>query len=370
MNLKKLSWLGLVLIAWTVNSIAAPKGDYAFRYWKLLQPKEQENFVFSPYSIHLSLGLTASGARGKTQRQLGGGTPDLWTQKKDAPYKLFFINRLWIQSGVKLFDKYLTSSDQTFGVRPWFVDFSKAHDFLKNRINSWIEEKTIGRLKNSLGNDEIEPTTQMILTSGLFFRGIWANPFAEKDTHEDLFESKKVPFLTGKGTWNYLRPHAGLELIELPYGDGELSLIIAFPHGHLGSFEQSLRSEQWNLWLNELKPTEISLELPKLEWENRFSLDAFMKDLGVEDAFQPEKADFQAMANSPGLYLRHAYHHMIISFTEGGTEAVSDINAAISRSPASSSGHPIQMKINSPFWFSLIHKPTRAVIAMGHIVKL
>ena len=99
--------------------------------------------MFSPYAIRHALGMAATGAKGRTQKQLGK-VPDPWTSKRTPSYKLMLASRLWVQRGYPILEGFMNQSEANFGVRPWIVDFTQAPDFLANQLSmaGWKKEQT------------------------------------------------------------------------------------------------------------------------------------------------------------------------------------------------------------------------------------
>src|SRR5690348_10090116 len=114
------AWRGVVCLAWAGLFSGAVYGsqnsstDFSVRlFHALLKPSQRgapvpvaspgipmvapanDNFVFSPYAIRHALGMAATGAKGKTQKQLGR-VPEPWVGKKSPSYKLMLASRLWV----------------------------------------------------------------------------------------------------------------------------------------------------------------------------------------------------------------------------------------------------------------------------------
>src|SRR4051794_12818470 len=119
----------------TTSGISAA-ADFPFRLLKALSRSNVENLVFSPYSIRQALGMASTGARGRTQKLLSR-VSETWLPKEGATFKLYTTNRLWVQMGFPLTNGFLDFSAKTYGEVPWMVDFTKAPDFLKDRVNDW-----------------------------------------------------------------------------------------------------------------------------------------------------------------------------------------------------------------------------------------
>jgi serpin B len=317
--------------------------------------------------------MAATGARGKTQRQLGRA-PDTIVLK-DASYRLLMANRLWVQNGISLQDNYLEGIDKAFGVRPWIVDFKKAPDFVRDRMNGWVFEKTSGKIQDFIHEDWIDSSMRMVLGSAISFKASWMAPFDRALTKEETFtapghEKTKVPFVHRTGFFQYAK-EPDFQVVELPFLDGELSFVILLPShaSHLANLDQSLKVETLERWLNELSLKEVSLSIPKFDVTTSIDISDQLKLLGVTDAFQDEVADFSGMTGTRDLTLSRVFHKTQFLFSEEGTEAGSVAGPIASRGLASDS-NPIPFKVDRPFLFLVRHRASSVILFLGKVLKV
>jgi serpin B len=379
MSLKALGYVGLVsTLCFSLGSHAAlnPGAEISFRLYKSLSKGlSEENFIFSPYAIRSALGLAGMGARGRTQRQLGKA-PEPWTQKKDSPYKLIFANRLWVQMGFPLLDGYMEASDKAFGVRPWMVDFTKAPDFLSDRINGWVEEKTQNKVRQVIQEDLVDPTSKMMLSSAVYFKGDWVAPFQRSETTLRGFKSIsggeiQTSFVHKTGNFLHFKNHE-VQILEIPYLDGELAMTLIMPNSSRAwsSLDTNFKPEVVEQWLTELTLKEVSVFLPKFEFDSNIDLTDALKTAGVVDPFDPEQADFSGMTGKRDLVLGHVIHKTVIALTEEGSEVTGRVNSSPARGLASSSTtQHLAFHAERPFMFMIRHRGTNSAIFMGHFLK-
>lgn len=321
--------------------------------------------------------MAAAGAKGRTYKQLGRA-PELWATKKEPSYRLMSANRLWVHLGFPLQEPYMEASEKSFGVRPWMVDFSKAPDFLRDRVNGWVSEKTSSKIKSIITENSVDEKMRMILTSAIYFKGDWVYPFDKNETQEGKFTTEsdgkiKVPFLFKKGSFNYTKNHDH-QIIELPYLDGEIALVIILPNNEDGleHLERSLKPENVEKWLGDLAVKEMNLYLPKFEFDSNLDLKEPLSQMGISDAFNPEAADFSGMNGTKDLFLSSFVHQTTIGLSEEGTEATSASSSGGSRSPASSGTTPnvsLSFKADHPFVFLIRHRGSNSILFLGHVVK-
>ena len=257
----------------------------------------------------------------------------------------------------------MEASENNFSFRPWMVDFTKAPDFLANRVNDWVEERTFGKIRNFLTEESIDPSTKMLLTSALYFQGEWAKPLA--------LIAPKSQFMQVTGNFNYFQDK-DLQVLELPYMDGDTSMVLALPSVACGlsDLEGSLNGETLGKWMSQAKSRDVHVIIPKFGFDSTLELSEVLKATGVEDPFLPENADFSGMMGVKKLYLGRVSHKTLISVTEFGTEAESESNTV---SPPEEPGRkiastPALFEANRPFLFGIRHKHLSTYLLMGRVV--
>ena len=111
-------------------------------------------------------------------------------------FELTVANRLWVQDGFPLRDRFLTVCDDHYGAGVGLVDFQRAPAAARERINGWVGEQTRGKIPDLLSPDAIRPQTTLILTNAVYFLAQWAKPFEEDQTTDRPFHVPGV----GEGT--------------------------------------------------------------------------------------------------------------------------------------------------------------------------
>ena len=363
-----------------------PGAEFSLKLFKgLAKSQSEDNFLFSPYAVRFALGMAALGAKGKTQKQLGKA-PEPWISKKEPLYKLFMANRIWVHLGFPLNEEYMDAHEKSFGVRPWMSDFSKSPDFVKDRVNGWVAERTQGKIKSMITEDTLgslgtfnDPFIRMMLTSTLYFKGNWVSPFDRSETHEGQFATQsagkiKVPFMRKTGPFNYLKT-SEMQILEIPYLDGEISMVILLPNSEedLGSFENSLKVESLDQWITELSVKVVQVLLPKFDFEFNLDLKEQLKAMGISDPFSLETADFSGMDGTKNLFISSLIHQTSINTDEEGSEAISHGGASISRNLASISNSGSSsvgvFRADHPFLFFIRHRGSNSIIFAGHVNK-
>src|SRR5665811_1443450 len=93
-------------------------------------------------------------------------------------------------------------TEKNFVVKKPFTDIltqyynaeSKSFDItdplVPNQINSWIESKTNGLIKNMI--DKLDQSTVMLLINAIYFKGMWKSQFDKGNTAQKTFYKPDV----------------------------------------------------------------------------------------------------------------------------------------------------------------------------------
>ena len=120
------------------------------------------NFFFSPWSLSYALAMTYEGARGKTKEEMSSvlhfsaneaairrsfSLIDNKINAHDSGYSLHAANALWVEKRFKLEDEYADLIQQSYHAHAKNLDFILAGEKSRKTINAWVEEKTLGKIK-------------------------------------------------------------------------------------------------------------------------------------------------------------------------------------------------------------------------------
>jgi serine protease inhibitor len=108
-----------------------------------------------------------------------------------------------------------------------------------------------------------------------------------------------------------------------------------------------------------------TIEMPKFTLEKETDLAEWFRKAGLKTAFDPARADFSKITGKKDLYLSKALHKARIQVDELGTKAGAATGMAFSVRGAT---NPFYLKLDRPFYFTLVHEPTQAVLFAGRFV--
>ncbi len=350
-------------------------------------PKD-ENYIFSPVSIKMSLAMAANGAQGETKEEIleALGIKDidayndtvkwLMTQYNDSEVlKLDVSNSAWINTDStdqRFSSAYKNKLEDVFNATVGKVTNKNA----AKKINGWAKDKTNGKIPSVI--EENNTDFWALLANAVYFRGRWADEFSKKATKDDYFTDRKgkkhtIPFMNRSGWMNYTDEN-GVKIIEIPYLNREDKL-----DNKTGEFAGRERLENIdvsmyvmmsdNSFLPEksLKEANFSsvyadLSLPKFDIEYSTGLEKILKDIGVKKAFT-DVAEFGDMFNEGNMFISDILHKTYITVDEEGTEAAAV--TALFLAGSSMPSEPLEVKFDKPFTFVVWDNINKEALFIG-----
>ena len=373
-----------------MSQLAQSNNLFAFKLYQSLQGKNA-NFVYSPYSVYLALGMTYAGARGTTAKEMAkvlhfllfrsraqlyatfqGLTQELVSQN-DVRLKLHIVCALWAQINHMFLPGFTSILKDNYGVELGRVDFRKQPEAARRTINQWAVEETAGKIKELVPRNGITTTTRLILTNAVYFNAQWLYPFDGGQTADGVFrlwdgQTVSVPMMKREAQLGYAAGN-GWKAVEIPYEGEGITMVLILPD--YGRFKevQALLSAGWvDKVVAEFHEKEVCLAMPKFMNRASLKLKAILVRLGMESPFNPTNADFSGMDGARDLFLDEVYHETFISVDEAGTEAAaaSAVMVAIKSSPLS---RPcIKIRVDRPFMFFIQDEKSGVILFLGQIL--
>jgi len=176
-----------------------------------------------------------------------------------------------------------------------------------------------------------------------------------------------VPMMHRIGRLGYLRG-SGYQAVILPYAGGLLAMAVILPDGPLGPLEEMLAAHGTAGLLTGMTPQQVRLALPRFRATESFSLEPFLKSLGVAAAFDRYQADFSGITKAAELFIGAAVHKAYIDVDEHGTEAAAATGVAISaRMAIIQEPPPVVVTVDRPFLFAITDVATGLPLFLGRV---
>lgn len=350
---------------------------------------EGENVFFSPWSLSSALTMTYEGARGNTAEEMASllhlsgndsirresfSALDRKINSNDSGYRLSTANALWVDDGFSLLDGYETLVENIYHGRANNLDFRAAPEEARQTINDWVEQKTAGKIKDLIPAGYVDSLTRLVLTNAIYFNGTWMNTFDQSLTmDEDFFteDGRKVPVpmmrQADEGAWfNYLEGR-GLQVLEMPYAGGNLSMLILLPHDQdITSLERSLSSEDLDQWRDNLEEQRVDVYMPRFKLKANYFLGEILADLGMPAAFSAT-ADFSGISPGRQLFISEVIHQAYVDVNEQGTEAAAATAVCMAESASPEEPDVPVFRADHPFIFLILDDETGCILFLGRV---
>ena len=375
--------------------------EFAFDLYQNLRGADG-NLFYSPYSISLALAMTYAGAKGETERQMADTLRYLLSQdnlhpafnaldtelasrgegaqgKDDEGFRLNIVNAVWGQDGCTFAPGFLDALAQSYGAGVRILDFLESPEVARVIINDWISDQTEERIEDLIPEGVIEPSTVMVLTNAIYFNAAWLHQFKDRNTRDRQFHlldggTVTVPMMSQTEKFGYASGE-GYQAVELPYDGEELSMIILLPdEGRFREFEESLDADIVSDVTNGIEYRQVSLTMPKFEFESKFKLVDTLKAMGMPDAFDWRKANLSGMGISEcsggggNPFISAVIHKAFVLVEEEGTEAAA-ATAVVEKEVSGPADPPIEVTVDRSFLFLIRDSATDAILFVGRIEK-
>lgn len=220
--------------------------------------------------------------------------------------------------------------------------------------------------------NSIDEQTRLVLVNAVYFKGRWDQQFDKKYTREMPFrvnqkEQRPVQMMFQEATFRLGRvEEVPAQVLELPYEDRELSMVVLLPDDHvaLSEVERQLTFEKLLAWTKpeRMQSLDVEVFLPRFKLDASYDLELLLGHLGVVDAFQQGKADFSAMAPERDLSLSTFVHKSVVEVNEEGSEAAA-ASALVLMECCMESGP--RFCADHPFLFFIRHNKAKSILFCG-----
>ncbi|MBI5837540.1 MAG: serpin family protein [Candidatus Eisenbacteria bacterium] len=370
-----------------VDQIVPANNRFALELYRRLAA-QPGNLFCSPQNISTAFAMTYAGAAGDTRAEMasvfhfplaqdsihaafGAVLSSLDRGAALGGYELSLANRLWGQRGFPFLAPFLDITGIHYRAELQTLDFHAHPSEARDTINTWVGEKTRGKIPELMPRSAVTSDTRLVLTSAIYFKGQWQTKFDPNLTASGPFHvapgvDRMVP--TMRGELACRTGHGpGVRLLELPYKGLDLSMVILLPDSVFGlaELESRLIADDLDTWLATLSDRKLPVRLPRFTVESSFSLVETLAAMGMPSAFQAFQADFSGMDGARDLFIAAAVHKAFVNVNEEGTEAAAatGISIGVTSLPVDN------FYVDHPFVFLIRDNVTGSLLFVGRIVE-
>ena len=345
-----------------------------------------KNYLISPYNIELGLNMLRDGADGKTKEELdkllGNRTIN------DVSVK----DKIGIANGVFIRDIYKDNVKQEYYN---ILNTKYKSDIIYDpfdtpeKINNWVNEKTNGMIPKLL--NQISKDYVMGLASALAIDVKWLSGFECNSTGGEEFtklnnEKINVEMMhkTYKDTNYRYFENDDANGIIIPYQKEEnsniqLEFVGILPNNSIDDYIKNLTKEKIDNIDNNLKyaseKLHINLSLPRFKYDYEASDDFIkvLKGLGINEAFNPNTANFKKMIEiEENVYVGEAIHKTHVELNEVGTKAAAITYFGMFKNSAvmePEKFETIDIRFDKPFMYMIREANTKEILFFGSVYE-
>lgn len=370
------------------KSVLEANNRFAMHFYSEITKTKKGNLFFSPFSILYTFGMIYEGAYGKTAEEIMtvfclpvdeksrlnefSSLYSSLNEKKDR-CTLKLANALWIQKNFHLLKSYSEILEKYFRSESFNLDFVSMRDDAVTKINNWAKQKTEGKVRNLLDDNDISAQTRLVLTNAIYFKGFWKVPFDKNSTKPENFwvdknTAVKVQMMQLSGREFLYAETDNFQIIKLPYQCQNLSMLVLLPKQNEPDIMNLINYEKLLEYKKLLTKQKVNIFLPKFRDESTIDLSETLKKLGIKQAFNPALADFLKMTGNKDLFISKAIQKSYIEVNEEGTEAAAATGIVMNIT----SVQPETIKIfraDHPFLFFIMEENYGLVLFIGKITN-
>lgn len=330
-----------------------------------------ENRVYSPLNVFMALGMLAEVTNGESREQilhlldiedmetLRDKAKAIWNANycDDGAVTSVLASSLWLDKDItyiketldRLAEVYFASTYQgEMGTK----EYNKA-------LQDWLNEKTGGLLKEQAEGVTLDPETILALATTVFYRAKWQDEFAKSGTEKGEFylssdETVSCDFMHRSGSrqyyWedNFAAVNLGLN------GSGDMWFLLPDEGVSVDEVLNDTDTMDFLFARDEEKNSKyliVNMAVPKFDVSSDLELSKGLRNLGVTDVFDNEKADFSPItAAVENIFLSDVNHAARVTIDEQGCTAAAYTVMRMAGA-AMPSDEEVDFVLNRPFIF-------------------
>lgn len=345
-----------------------------------------KNTLVSPLSVLCALAMTANGAKGETLEQMEAvlGMPAeelnvyvrdyMQTLEQSRNAALHLANSVWFadRQSLTVGEGFLQTNADYFDADVYRAPFDQS---TCRDINNWVKDKTKGMIPEILS--EISDESVMFLINALAFEAEWAEPYNEYQVQQGTFTledgTKQDVQMMSSSETKYLETGNATGFIK-PYAGGEFAFVALLPNEGV-SVEDVVAQLDGTYLVDQLlaNPQQkmVHAQIPKFESDYSKELSEVLANMGMETAFNAERADLSGLGTCAdgNLFISQVLHKTFISVGERGTKAGAVTMVDIACGAAIETVEPKEVCLDRPFVYMLIDCQTNMPFFMGTLMN-
>ena len=349
-----------------------------------------KSHILSPISITFALGMLNNGADGETQAEINkvlgfsktgaAGINDFCYKMLakaatlDEKTKVMIANNIYMNKGYELLPDFVARAKAFYDAEPETRDFydGKTRDV----INKWGSDHTEGMIKETLKEDEFDPSFVSYLLNAIYFKGTWQWKFDKNETQEEAFTrtdggmgTTYLPMMHQTAELDYTETN-DFQALRLPYGNGAYQMTILLPceGKKIINLTSAMTAQTWKQLQQQMEGTTVDVKLPRFESDTDVNLIPIMKELGMTRAFDAVLAEFPYFCPVQ-TYIGLMKQVAKIKLDEEGTEASAVTVIGMDKRMPTTPEY-VTFHANRPFLYVISEQSTGAIFFIGQYTGL
>ena len=299
-----------------------------------------ENRVYSPLSLYMALAMLAEITDGSTRQEILTllGSEDLAALRQQASnvWNANYCNdgmltrtlaaSLWLNEDIAFTSETMSALAEYYHAAAYRGLMGS--EKLNLALQTWLNDNTLGLLKEHISTIELPATTVMAIASTVAFKARWSSEFFEGNNVVDVFHAPN-----GDVACTYMRKSMQTMLywadswqaISLPY-DQEGRMILILPDEGV-SIDALLNDSVCLNWITgqatpDARELQVNLSLPRFDVTSQLELSDGLQSMGLTEVFDVSHADFSPLTDElMPISLSQVRHDARVVIDEEGTEA-------------------------------------------------
>ena len=251
--------------------------DFSMEFLKL--ENNNQNIIYSPLSIKYALKMLEEGASGNTKTQIENVLQNQnLTKYENIDDILSLANGMYIRNtyAKNVKEDYKELLKNRYNAEINYDPFQNAQN-----INKWIEDKTLGIIKNMLSDDVVSnPATKMLLINALAIDMEWEEKFDDVNKREFYKEdgtAMEAPIMSMTAHNDNISYYKDEKITSITmdlkkYNDTQLEFIAIMPEENLSNYIEKFSLEELNNILEKSKTASkerngVDISIPRFSTE-------------------------------------------------------------------------------------------------------
>ena len=373
-----------------VKAVSKAEEEFSKSLYEVIKKSaKKDNILLSPYSVMVVLAMLSEGARGETltmmkkkmhlpeAETLRVGYRDIIPLlRTNERFTLDTVNIAFVMKELQVLEEFQTCLQENYHAHMSSLDFTE-NEKAARTINDWVKTQTQDKITDLIPADSLNALTRLVLVNAVYFKADWATQFEKDRTVPGRFwvtetESKEVEMMSMKGhEMDFTRlDQLDSTMVELPYKGNRIVMQLILPGKRTGVYDLENKLTEVDLpslFSQNKKDIKVDLRLPRFKLSHSLTLSDSLKQMGMEDMFNKDKADLSGITGeNDDLYVSSVLQKVFVEVNEEGSEATAATELTIRRRCLPPPNQ--KFNVDHPFLFIIRDRLTGMILFQGRVV--